>query len=135
MIIMMTMMKEKNRKTKMETKMEMEKEEKEMEMEMERESGEAEGEGEANTDIDPRHLCPFANHSRDHNRLPVPRSKQALSRRLQVQHPQKNLLDGQTLWSRRVERDREKKRAREPVITSGAQNGRLWRARTPSICE
>ena len=46
----------------------------------------------------------------------------------------KNLLDGQTLWSRRVERDREKKRARELVITSGAQNGRLWRARTPSIC-
>ena len=37
--------------------------------------------------------------------------------------------------SRRVERDRKKTRARELVITGGAQSGRLWRARTPSICE
>ena len=36
------------------------------------------------TDMDPKHLCFCANHSQDHNRLPVPRSKQALSRRLQV---------------------------------------------------
>ena len=38
---------------------------------------------------DTKHLCSCANDSQDHNRLPVPKSKQALSRRLQVQHPQK----------------------------------------------
>ena len=37
-------------------------------------------------DRDTKHLCSCANDSQDHNRLPVPRSKQALSRRLQVQH-------------------------------------------------
>ena len=37
--------------------------------------------------------------------------------------------------SRRVERDPKKTGARELVITGGAQSGRLWRARTPSICE
>ena len=36
-----------------------------------------------------KHLCSCANHSEDHNRLPVPRTKPALSKRLQVQHPQK----------------------------------------------
>ena len=63
---------------------------------------------------------------------PVPRCKQALLRRLQVPAPTKNLLNGQTLWSA----DQKKKtRARELSITGGARNGRLWRARTPSICE
>ena len=42
-----------------------------------------------NTDMDPKHLRPCANHFQDHKRLLVPRSKQALSRRLQVLHPQK----------------------------------------------
>ena len=52
-----------------------------------------------------------ANHSRDHNRLPVPRSKQALSRRLQAWHLQKKLvrrLDSLVRVSRRVERDQKK---------------------------
>ena len=56
--------------------------------------GEEEGEGDR-TDM-------------DHNRLPVPRSKQALSRRLQAQHPRKKLaqlLDSLVRVSRRVERD------------------------------
>ena len=38
------------------------------------------GEGERDT----KHLCSCANPFQDHKRLPVPRSKQALSRRLQV---------------------------------------------------
>ena len=49
---------------------------------------------------DTKHSCSCANDSQDHNRLPVPRSKQALSRRLQVPaHTKKNLLNGETLWS------------------------------------
>ena len=83
-----------------------------------------------------------ADHSRDHNRLLVPRSKQALSRRLQVQHPTKNLPNSWTLWSMVQDRSNEtqkkkkkkKTRARELVIAGGARNGRLWRARTPGIC-
>ena len=54
--------------------------------------------------------------SQDHKRLLVPRSKQALSRRLQVPAPTKCV---HLSWS----------------ITGSARNPRFWRARTPSICE
>ena len=45
---------------------------------------------------DTKHLCSCADDSQDHNRLLVPRSKQALSRRLQIPSSthQKNLLNG-----------------------------------------
>ena len=45
------------------------------------------------------------------------------------------LLDSSVRVQRRVERDHIKKPACELVITSGVRNDRLWRARTPSICE
>ena len=41
-----------------------------------------------NTDMDPKHLCSCANNFQDHERLLVPRSKQAISRRLQVPAPE-----------------------------------------------
>ena len=106
------------------------------EREREREGERSNGRDE-DTDMVSQHLCSCANHSRDHNRLPVPRSKQALSRRLQAEHLQKKLvrrLDSLVRVSRRVERDQKKTHARELVIASGAQNGRLWRVRTPSFC-
>ena len=61
-----------------------------------------------NTGMDPKHLCSCANHCQDHKRLLVPRSKQALSRRLQVPAPTKKhaqRLDSLVRVSRRVERD------------------------------
>ena len=51
------------------------------------------------TDTDREHSRSCTNGSRDHNRLLVPMSKQALSRCLHVQHKQKNLPNGQTHWS------------------------------------
>ena len=48
---------------------------------------------------EPKHSCFCANDSQDHKRLLVPRSKQALSRRLWVPAPTKNLPNGPTLWS------------------------------------
>ena len=128
----------------METKMKMmtraEKEEvreSESEKETERREGRHKrGETERqNTDIEPKHLCSCAKHFQDHKRLLVQRSKQALSRRLQ--HPQKKLaqrLDSLVRVSRRVVRDQKKVHV-SWSITGAARNGRLWRARTPSICE
>ena len=87
---------------------------------------------------DPKTSCSCANDSEDHNRLPVPTSKQALSRRLQVQHPQKNRPNGKTLASVFQDGSNETRRKRVHVswsVTSGARYGRLWRARTPGICE
>ena len=65
------------------------------------------------------------------------------SRRFQgacrFQHPQKNLLNGKTLWSVFQDGSNETtKKKRMHVswsITSNARNGPLWRARTPSISE
>ena len=49
----------------------------------------------------------------------------------------KNLLNGQTLWSVFQDGSNETK-TRVHVswsITAGARNGRLWRTRTPSMCD
>ena len=66
-------------------------------------------------------------------------SRSFQGRRLQVLHQQQKLaqlLDSLVHVSRLVERDHKKKRARElGSITGEVRNGRLWRARTPSICE
>ena len=59
---------------------------------------------------DTKHLCSCATDSEDHNRLPVPRSKQALSRRLQVPTPTKKLAQRLDSFVRRSEK---KTRARE----------------------
>ena len=91
MIMMMTMKNVKNGDDDDEDMKEMNKEV-ERERERERERGERRRGNRkgANPDTDPKHLCSCANDSRDHSRLPVPWSKQALSRLLQVQHRQKN---------------------------------------------
>ena len=71
--------------------------ERERERETERREGRKKrGETERqNTDMDPKHLCSYANHFQNHKRLLVPRSKQALSRR--SNHPKRAVLGGSSV--------------------------------------
>ena len=76
---------------------------------------------EENKDMDPKHFCCCANDSQDHNRLPVPRSKQALSRRLQVPAPTKKTCSTVRLFGPCFKKGRtrsEKTRARGDTCTS-----------------
>ena len=83
-----------------------------------------EGEGEQKRERErgrerPKHLCSCANDSRDHNRLPVPWSKQALSRRFQgacrfsTDKKLAQRLDSLVRGSRLVERDQKKKKKKK----------------------
>ena len=78
--------------------------------------GDRERERTTEREEDTKHSC--ANRSQDENWLPLPRSKQELSRCLQVLHPQQKLaqlLDSLVSVSRLVERDQKKTRACELV--------------------
>ena len=61
------------------------------ETERKRRRGRGRGNGkEENTDMVPKHFCSCADHYRDHNQLPEPRSKQALSKRTTAEQEQQH---------------------------------------------